>query len=221
MAWTETADATELEWLSRLDAADDDTLVSLLFRWAERPNEAPSVVRTAVRRKLHSYGSQDRRLWKEGGVRSGARMEDESLADRLSDVLRLLAAARMHCYLCARRVRLLYADRLDPTQWSLDRCSNLHFHTLDNVRLACLRCNVRRRCRHVRGGPKDDYIIATSLESNESCGAASAADVETRNICPSPSSSSAMAATVAASPGNVPLSSSSPPPTSMPEVDIC
>ena len=42
---------------------------------------------------------------------------------------------------------VLYENVRDPKQWSVDRINNDLGHNNDNYVLACLDCNLKRRCR--------------------------------------------------------------------------
>jgi len=43
----------------------------------------------------------------------------------------------------------LYEYVRDPKQWTLERKDNSLGHTNDNVVLACLNCNIKRKCMHM------------------------------------------------------------------------
>lgn len=57
----------------------------------------------------------------------------------------LLVASRLICFYCNLPVKLVYKYARDPKQWSLERVDNDYGHNTDNVVIACLDCNVRRR----------------------------------------------------------------------------
>jgi hypothetical protein len=52
------------------------------------------------------------------------------------------------CYYCKDPVQLIYEFVREPKQWTLDRIDNSRGHNRDNVEIACLRCNLRRRIMH-------------------------------------------------------------------------
>jgi hypothetical protein len=54
----------------------------------------------------------------------------------------------MKCYYCKESVVLLYEYVRDPKQWTLERIDNSRGHNKDNVEIACLQCNLRRRCMY-------------------------------------------------------------------------
>ena len=49
------------------------------------------------------------------------------------------------CYYCKECVKLLYSSVREPKQWTLERMDNDFGHNFDNVSIACLNCNLRRR----------------------------------------------------------------------------
>uniref|UniRef100_A0A6C0HZL1 HNH domain-containing protein n=1 Tax=viral metagenome TaxID=1070528 RepID=A0A6C0HZL1_9ZZZZ len=53
-----------------------------------------------------------------------------------------------NCYYCKEPVQLIYEFVREPKQWTLDRIDNSRGHNCDNVEIACLRCNLRRRIMH-------------------------------------------------------------------------
>jgi hypothetical protein len=57
----------------------------------------------------------------------------------------LLVTSRLICFYCNLPVKLIYKYARDPKQWSLERVDNSYGHNTDNVVIACLDCNVRRR----------------------------------------------------------------------------
>jgi len=52
------------------------------------------------------------------------------------------------CFYCRQPVQLIYEFVREPLQWTLDRIDNTRGHNRDNVEIACLRCNLRRRVMH-------------------------------------------------------------------------
>jgi len=52
------------------------------------------------------------------------------------------------CFYCKEPVQLIYEFVREPKQWTLDRMDNSRGHNCDNVEIACLRCNLRRRIMH-------------------------------------------------------------------------
>ncbi len=85
-----------------------------------------------IRNKLSSYRSQD-----------APKFEIEVLD--VSNVLQKLEEAEGKCFYCRQIVWILYDNVREPRQWTLERLDNTKGHTYDNVEIACLSCNLRRR----------------------------------------------------------------------------
>jgi hypothetical protein len=87
--------------------------------------------------------------------RSGYRSQDQlkHLYDpekfvTFADILSLLNQSTLICYYCKDAVLVLYDYVRDMRQWTLERLDNHYGHNRDNVVLACLKCNLRRRTMH-------------------------------------------------------------------------
>ena len=89
-------------------------------------------VRTLVKQKIASYAGQDRR-----------KKRDTNLP--IENVLEKMLSSKMLCHYCSCNLKVHYVDVRDPQQWTLDRIDNNFGHTMDNVIVCCLDCNVRRR----------------------------------------------------------------------------
>jgi hypothetical protein len=63
----------------------------------------------------------------------------------LSDTLQLLDSSQMKCFYCETQVCIWYEFAREPKQWTLERIDNKYGHTRENVEIACLSCNLKRR----------------------------------------------------------------------------
>ena len=63
----------------------------------------------------------------------------------LSWVLLAISKSEGKCYYCREPVVFIYEMARDPKQWTLERIKNTMGHNKDNVEIACLGCNLRRR----------------------------------------------------------------------------
>lgn len=52
------------------------------------------------------------------------------------------------CYYCNEGVKILYTAVRDRRQWTVDRIYNNRGHNCNNLVIACLGCNLHRRCRN-------------------------------------------------------------------------
>lgn len=89
-----------------------------------------------VRAKIAGYKAQD--------CEKGIFLESRFVV--LRDVFDLFRSSELKCYYCKTQVALLYEYVREPRQWTLERLDNSRGHNRDNVVLACLSCNLRRRC---------------------------------------------------------------------------
>lgn len=63
----------------------------------------------------------------------------------LDKIIELMIECENICYYCKNNVKILYEFVRETTQWTLDRIDNNLGHNNDNVMIACLNCNLRRR----------------------------------------------------------------------------
>ncbi len=109
---------------------------------------APRLLLEHIRTKISGYKSQDT----EKALLSVDRFV------QLEDVLSLLCGSNLQCYYCREDVKLLYEYVRDPKQWSLERMNNSQGHNRDNVVIACLLCNLRRRTMQ-----QERYVVTKQM----------------------------------------------------------
>jgi len=104
--------------------------------------EHDSFLRTTIKRhmsmKLNSYKTQDQK---------NDIYNSECFTD-INYVMELLRKSEMRCFYCKDRVQLLYKHVREPKQWTLERINNDIGHNKGNIEIACLKCNLRRRCMY-------------------------------------------------------------------------
>ena len=88
-----------------------------------------------LRKKHSSYKSQDKQHHK---FDDQQHITLEQLIDKLVD-------CQLLCYYCQKPVSLVYHQRKDPRQWTLERLNNNLGHYTENTCIACLQCNLGRR----------------------------------------------------------------------------
>lgn len=92
-------------------------------------------LRRQVCAKISGYKSQD--------MKKG--LFDESKFVCFDDVIKLMTSSKMECFYCKKPSLLFYEYVRDRCQWTLERIDNSRGHNIDNVEIACLDCNLRRR----------------------------------------------------------------------------
>jgi hypothetical protein len=65
----------------------------------------------------------------------------------LKCIIDKLIETEIKCYYCKSKMYVLYENVREPKQWTVDRINNDRGHNNDNFVLACLDCNLKRRCR--------------------------------------------------------------------------
>jgi hypothetical protein len=92
-------------------------------------------MRRQIQNKISSYKMQDIH-------------KDKYHEDKFVDfyfVISLLIEKELKCFYCKEAVYLFYNFVRENKQWTLERIDNDYGHNRDNVEIACLHCNLRRR----------------------------------------------------------------------------
>ena len=98
-------------------------------------NQVHRFVISQIKNKIYGYSFQDE---------TKEKFSVSEFVD-LSGVLQKLVDCRMECFYCKKKVKLLYEYVREESQWTLERINNKLGHNKDNVEVACLECNLRRR----------------------------------------------------------------------------
>ena len=101
-----------------------------------------------IKTKISSYKQQD--------LLKNIYLEAEFIA--FDDVIELLNACDLKCHYCSCETYLLYEFVREMKQWSLDRIDNDIGHNKNNVVIACLECNLKRRRTN-----KDAFFMTKNL----------------------------------------------------------
>ena len=91
-----------------------------------------------IRQKLSGYRSQD--------IKKNKYFPEKFINQE--QVLQLMMKVENLCFYCREKVHVLYENVREPRQWTLERMDNDYGHNNDNVTIACLACNLRRRTMH-------------------------------------------------------------------------
>ena len=101
-----------------------------------------------IKAKISSYKQQD--ILKN-------KLNDSDFVS-FNDVIDLLFESQMKCHYCSCETYLLYEVVRENKQWSLDRINNEIGHNRNNLLIACLECNLKRRRTN-----KDAFFFTKNL----------------------------------------------------------
>jgi hypothetical protein len=93
------------------------------------------LLKRQIHTKWYGYRAQD--------IEKSVFSPEEFISE--TDIVELLIHSRLLCFYCRENVQLLYENVRDPKQWSIERIDNKFGHNKQNVTIACLGCNVRRK----------------------------------------------------------------------------
>jgi len=101
-----------------------------------------------IKGKIQSYRQQDLLKHK----------FDENNFVSYNTILQLLKETKMLCHYCSCETYVLYEFVKEMKQWSLDRIDNEKGHINNNLVIACLECNLKRRRTN-----KDSFLFTKQL----------------------------------------------------------
>jgi len=101
-----------------------------------------------LKAKLYGYRNQD----------TIKKIYSEEQFITMKRTLQLLIECNCSCFYCNTNTKVLYEYVREPTQWSLERIDNSIGHNNDNVAIACLNCNLRRRTMN-----QERYVFTKQL----------------------------------------------------------
>lgn len=102
-----------------------------------------------IKAKISSYKQQDILKHK---------LNDSDFVS-FNNVIELLFESQMKCHYCSCETYLLYEVVRENKQWSLDRINNEIGHNRNNLLIACLECNLKRRRTN-----KDAFFFTKNLK---------------------------------------------------------
>ena len=88
-----------------------------------------------IQNKIGSYAQQDKKR----------NIFDPQKIISLDQCLEKLVLSKLRCYYCKKDTLLMYKDKREPLQWTLDRLDNNIGHHDENVVICCLQCNLKKR----------------------------------------------------------------------------
>jgi len=116
-----------------LDKNNHIRIINQLF--LGQPFNGDNTTKQELRNKINSYKQQD--------IKKGKNLNGLISYDEL---LEKIVISKLKCYYCRKNMLLLYENNREGEQWTLDRVDNNCGHNKENVVIACLKCNLERRC---------------------------------------------------------------------------
>ena len=107
------------------------------------------VIDKELKKKLSSYKQQDRVKQK----------HDADKFISMTSLVQKLVESQLKCHYCQDMVHITGDKKREKKQWTLDRVDNNLGHLEDNVVIACLDCNLKRRCID-----KDKFMFTKRLK---------------------------------------------------------
>ena len=84
---------------------------------------------------------------------------NESEFVSFENVINLLSSCNLKCHYCSHEMYILYEIVREMKQWSLDRINNDIGHNKNNLVIACLECNLKRRRTN-----KDSFMFTKNMK---------------------------------------------------------
>ena len=88
-----------------------------------------------IKSKINGYKNQD--------VKKN--LYDNKSFINFDETVEKITLSKLRCHYCKKTIKLIFKDKRDPLQWTLDRIDNSKGHSNDNVVIADLQCNLQRR----------------------------------------------------------------------------
>ena len=124
-----------IENLNIDDSYYDSITQSQIIIDGDNNNDVYKKILKQIQSKINGYKNQD----KKKKIFSTDKFVD------IDFILNLLKENEFKCYYCKNNVKILYKLVRESTQWSIERINNEFGHNKDNVTIACLDCNLKRK----------------------------------------------------------------------------
>lgn len=103
----------------------------------DKDTNASKILINQIEKKITSYKQQD----------IDKKILNNEKKINLACIIDKLNETEIKCYYCKCEMLILYENVRDSKQWTVDRINNDIGHNVDNYVLACLDCNLKRRCK--------------------------------------------------------------------------
>jgi hypothetical protein len=106
-----------------------------IMKEADTSNNVYNLICCEIMRKISGYKSQDQKKNK---------YSENDFID-IDFIKAILIEKELKCYYCCQCVHVLYKQVREPKQWSVERMDNKYGHNKNNITIACLECNLKRK----------------------------------------------------------------------------
>jgi hypothetical protein len=107
-----------------------------------------SSIQENIKTKLQGYKQQDiKKFCNPPPSSSIKKLPKEYISENIisaHDAVELLVSNRLKCSYCKESCYVIYKSQYDKKQWSLDRIDNSVGHSVGNLVISCLECNIKR-----------------------------------------------------------------------------
>lgn len=126
-----------LHWNNKKYLLDIKNHISIINRiFLDESFDGCDSVKKAVRKKIQSYKQQD--------IKKNKFSKEHFI--KTDELYEKLVISKLKCYYCKEKTLLMYENKREMQQWTLDRLDNSIGHEKNNVVICCLKCNLERRC---------------------------------------------------------------------------
>ena len=91
-------------------------------------------IKKEINKKINGYLQQDKTK----------NIHDNTSCIDFNDILTKLIESKLRCTYCNKDIYVIYTNKLQQDQWTLDRIDNFKGHNIDNIVISCLKCNIHR-----------------------------------------------------------------------------
>lgn len=106
-----------------------------IMREANITNNIYELMCCEIKRKISGYKSQD--------LKKNKYSENDFID--FDFIKEIMVEKELKCYYCCECVYVLYKSVREPKQWSAERMDNKYGHNKNNITIACLDCNLKRK----------------------------------------------------------------------------
>jgi hypothetical protein len=106
-----------------------------IMKEADLSNNVYNLMCREIKRKISGYKNQDQKKNK---------YSEDDFID-IDFIKETILENELKCYYCCERVYVLYKSVREPKQWSVERMDNKYGHNKNNITIACLECNLKRK----------------------------------------------------------------------------